>query len=169
MNHSSITPDLSSIVWRAPELIDALGGLRGDTVLEYFSQSPFFDRQSTNAALKMQSQFHDFGDPREALKRMRGVEFAIHSEAPEMFVIAKQERENYEDVKLIALYFIMNGNIYLAPSIHSIVTSRLVNATHLLKTAIDLIDITVPTSKEVEQVPKDVQLMRKALYATPIP
>ena len=117
----------------------------------------------------MQSQFHDFGDPREALKRMRGMEFAIHSEAPGIFVIAKQERENYEDVKLIALYFIVNGNIYLAPSFHSVVSSRLLNATHLLKSALDQIDLTVATQKQQEQVPKDVQMMRKALHSIPNP
>lgn len=46
----------------------------------------------------MQSQFQSFGDVNEALKKMRGVEFVISSQAPpELYVISKQERESYEE------------------------------------------------------------------------
>lgn len=74
----------------------ALGSLRADNVLEYFSQSPFFDRRSNNAVLKMQSQFQNFGDVKEALKKMRGIEFVVsHQSPPDLFVINKQQRESY--------------------------------------------------------------------------
>ncbi|KAK9327775.1 MED6 mediator subfamily complex component-domain-containing protein, partial [Lipomyces starkeyi] len=41
----------------APEWIQMFG-LRTDNVLEYFVQSPFYDRASNNQVLKMQSQFN---------------------------------------------------------------------------------------------------------------
>lgn len=67
-------------------------------VLEYFSQSPFFDRRSNNAVLKMQSQFQSFGDVSEALKKMRGIEFVVSSQAPpDLYIINKQQRESYEE------------------------------------------------------------------------
>lgn len=67
-------------------------------VLEYFTQSPFFDRRSNNAALKMQSQFHNFGDVNEALKKMRGTEFVLVSDkAPDLWIIAKRHRESYDE------------------------------------------------------------------------
>ncbi|KAJ1719040.1 Mediator of RNA polymerase II transcription subunit 6, partial [Coemansia biformis] len=52
------------------------GGLRPDNVLEYFSQSPFWDSSSNNAVLKMQTRFNDLQQASYDLKNMVGVEFA---------------------------------------------------------------------------------------------
>lgn len=70
-------------------------------VLEYFSHSPFFDKRSNNAVLKMQSQFQKFGDVNEALKKMTGVEFVVSSyDPPDLFTISKQDREAYNEGEL---------------------------------------------------------------------
>lgn len=46
----------------------------------------------------MQSQFQNFGDVNEALKKMRGIEFVVSQQkAPDLFVISKQQRESYDD------------------------------------------------------------------------
>ena len=46
----------------------------------------------------MQSQFQRVSDVNEALRRMRGLEFVIHSEAPpDLWIIAKQQRDGYDE------------------------------------------------------------------------
>ncbi|BFZ55093.1 Mediator of RNA polymerase II transcription subunit 6 [Savitreella phatthalungensis] len=125
--------DLRHIVWRAPEIIKAFGQLRTDNVLEYFSFSPFYDRRSNNSALKMQSQFQNFGDATLALTRMRGLEFAVASEQPpDLWIISKRYRESPSEVRPIASYIVLNANIYLAPDTANILSTRLLNINHAL-------------------------------------
>ncbi|CCK68906.1 mediator complex subunit MED6 KNAG_0B04710 [Huiozyma naganishii CBS 8797] len=47
---------LDELQWKSPEWIQAFG-LRTDNVLDYFSESPFFDKTSNNHVIKMQRQF----------------------------------------------------------------------------------------------------------------
>jgi mediator of RNA polymerase II transcription subunit 6 len=96
-------------------------------VLEYFAQSPFFDRSSNNAVLKQQSQFQSFGDVPQALRKMRGVEFAIlDARPPDLWIVAKQVRESTDEVQVVNVYFVAGGNIYQAPDVDHILQSRLV-------------------------------------------
>ena len=67
-------------------------------MLEYFATSPFYDRQSNNQVLKMQSQFSALGDLNQRLSSMRGIEFVVFSEhPPDMWIIRKQRRNSPED------------------------------------------------------------------------
>lgn len=50
-------PMSTSLVWRATEWLLAFGPLTQQTALDYFIISPFFDRTSNNAVLRMQMQF----------------------------------------------------------------------------------------------------------------
>lgn len=103
-------PNKESIVWRVPEFVQHFGGLTTENgtlmpykklltlVLEYFATSPFYDRQSNNQVLKMQSQFSALGDLNQRLSSMRGIEFVVHSEhPPDMWIIRKQRRNSPED------------------------------------------------------------------------
>lgn len=125
-------PNKESIVWRVPEWIQVallsfklmltrlLGVSQPRTVcnlcpspmsyhlvLEYFATSPFYDRQSNNQVLKMQSQFNALGDLNQRLSSMRGIEFTVHSEhPPEMWIIRKQRRQNPEDGSVCVLNII---------------------------------------------------------------
>ena len=47
---------LDELQWKSPEWIQAFG-LRTENVLDYFSESPFFDKTSNNHVIKMQRQF----------------------------------------------------------------------------------------------------------------
>ncbi|AET38701.1 mediator complex subunit MED6 Ecym_3202 [Eremothecium cymbalariae DBVPG len=47
---------LDEVQWKSPEWIQSFG-LRTENVLDYFSQSPFFDKTSNNQVVKMQQQF----------------------------------------------------------------------------------------------------------------
>ena len=47
---------LDELQWKSPEWIQAFG-LRTDNVLDYFAESPFFDKTANNHVIKMQRQF----------------------------------------------------------------------------------------------------------------
>lgn len=135
---------LDEVQWRSPEWIQRFG-LRTDNVLDYFSQSPFFDRSSNNQVLKMQSQFNELGqaqhrNPAEfynELRNMRGVEFVVAiSREPDLWVIRKQNRLSPQETRPLATYFVIGENIYMAPSVYSVVTSRLLSTTLNLNKAL---------------------------------
>ncbi|CCJ30601.1 unnamed protein product [Pneumocystis jirovecii] len=130
--------DLSVIAWRMPEWISAYGGLRTDN--EYFAQSPFYDRHSNNQLLKMQTQFSTLGDLQGHLKKMRGIEFVISANYdPDAWVIYKQHRTSEHDATILAAYFIANESIYMAPSIHAVIASRMLNIILSLRLARSLV------------------------------
>ncbi len=127
---SDNTP-LDELQWKSPEWIQAFG-LRTDNVLEYFSQSPFFDRTSNNQVVKMQSQFneniqlHSLNIENE-LKKMTGIEFVIlHRREPDFWIIRKQNRLGPEKVESLSDYYIIGANIYMAPNVKDVVSTRLV-------------------------------------------
>lgn len=54
---------LDELQWKSPEWIQAFG-LRTDNVLDYFAESPFFNKTSNNQVIKMQRQFSQVpGEP----------------------------------------------------------------------------------------------------------
>lgn len=53
---------LDELQWKSPEWIQAFG-LRTDNVLDYFAESPFFNKTSNNQVIKMQRQFSQMGAP----------------------------------------------------------------------------------------------------------
>jgi hypothetical protein len=74
--------------------------MANNLVLEYFATSPFYDRQSNNQVLKMQSQFNGLGlgDLNQRLGLMRGIEFVVHVEyPPDMWIVRKQRRNSPDD------------------------------------------------------------------------
>ncbi|KTW26705.1 hypothetical protein T552_02711 [Pneumocystis carinii B80] len=120
-----------------PEWITAYGRLCTDNVLDYFSQSPFYDRHSNNEVLKMQTQFNTLGDLHGHLKKMRGIEFVISTEKePDIWVIYKQHRSSEHNASVLAVYFVANESIYMAPSIHSVISSRMLNIILSLRQAL---------------------------------
>lgn len=106
------------------------------TVLHYFFGSPFFDRASNNGSLIMQAQvnpalLHVVNNRQifeQRLKTMVGTEFAITAEDPAngVWVIKKQLRRSPVEVVPLDVYFIVGENVYQAPTLHGIMTSRLV-------------------------------------------
>lgn len=117
------------------------------TVLFYFQESPFFDQTSNNAILFSQAQYNEKMLPilftRKAfegrLKTMSGLEYIVAQEPAEMapgtgtgvWVIRKQirrKRSGEEDeITVLATYFVVGLNIYMAPSVGDILSNRLVS------------------------------------------
>lgn len=87
---------LDEVEWRSPEWIN-INGLRTDNVLEYFSQSPFWDRQCNNQILKMQRQFNGtlmiIPTFDSELRKLRGIEYVLYMvKEPDLWIIRRQMR-----------------------------------------------------------------------------
>lgn len=122
------------------------------SVLWYFAQSPFFDPQSANGELISQyantplenkllgvkASWHN------ELRKRRGVSYVVYydplesrtwfmgpqgEEQSNIWVIRKQQRDEPDQddkIKVLGYYLIMNDAIYEAPSVASILTTRMV-------------------------------------------
>ncbi|GAA5882290.1 hypothetical protein JCM3774_003359 [Rhodotorula dairenensis] len=137
---------LEHVQWRAPEFLLALpNGQLADRAfaLEYFSHSPFFDKQSSNAQLAMQVMFSRGSalhgvDLEPDLVRFTGVEFVVAdalSSPPDLYVILKRNRSSPTHTTVLKAYHILNGNVYQAPTLFNVLNERLLTSTHALSTA----------------------------------
>ncbi|KAM0797642.1 MED6 mediator subfamily complex component-domain-containing protein [Usnea florida] len=159
-------PPLDEIQWRSPKAQE-MGGIHTNTVLPYFAESPFFDATSNNAALTTQA-FHNASmfyiiQTREAfegrLRTMQGLEFMVTHDPSEndtkpnnsgVWVIRKQHRRKrqgaQDEVTGISSYYVVGENVYMAPSVTNILSSRLLSTvtslTKLLSTASSLPSFT---------------------------
>ncbi|KAI1785479.1 MED6-domain-containing protein [Ganoderma leucocontextum] len=111
------------------------GPLTAENAFEYFTTSMFYDKQSNNQVLRMQTMHT--GAPlvneAEELKRFTGIEFAlVHSEAPSLFIIHKREQLSPDEVRPLAVYFIFNNRIYQSPDVYSLTSNRLVSGALLV-------------------------------------
>ncbi|KAK0651804.1 mediator of RNA polymerase II transcription subunit 6 [Cercophora newfieldiana] len=158
---ASTGPPLDEIQWRTPPQFE--GGIHTNSVLYYFSESPFFDKTSNNEVVFQQGlnnpNMTQFLATRELfegrLKSMSGLEFIVAQEPAEtgpgagtgVWVINKQtrrKRQGEEDeVTVHATYFIVGENIYMAPSLADIISSR-------VATIASSISKVLPTADEVQ-------------------
>ncbi|KAF8078296.1 MED6-domain-containing protein [Lyophyllum atratum] len=127
-------------IWH--EWIQANGPLTTENVFDYFATSMFYDKQSNNQVLRMQTIHSGLPIENEAeeLKRFTGVEFAVvHAQPPSMFIIQKRERLSPDEVKPMAAYFIANNRIYQSPDVYTILSNRLLTSLHSLQTSLDIL------------------------------
>ena len=122
-------------------------------VHHYFMQSPFFDQTSNNAVLRTQAQYnpamlyllHSREAFEERLREMQGVHFIVVDEPRQLrpeqggdssiWIIRKQDRRKGEGandvITILGTYFIIGENIYQAPSVGSIIESKMVRTLSL--------------------------------------
>ncbi|CCE79483.1 Piso0_001548 [Millerozyma farinosa CBS 7064] len=137
---------LDEIQWKSPEWIQQFG-LHTANVLDYFSESPFYDRTSNNQVLRMQFQFqnmppniHPATYLQSKLTEMTGIEFVIvYSREPDFWIIRKQDRSGPHSTTTLQDYYIIGANVYQAPKIHDIISSRLLATVNSLRNSMDLI------------------------------
>ena len=117
------------------------------SVLPYFAASPFFDAMSNNATLTTQAlnnpnMFYIIqtrADFEARLKTMQGLEFMVTHDPSEndtkipnsgVWAIRKQIRRKRQgmpdDITPISSYYVVNENVYMAPSVVNIIGSRMV-------------------------------------------
>ncbi|CEP63743.1 mediator complex subunit MED6 LALA0_S09e01508g [Lachancea lanzarotensis] len=150
------TPQLDELQWKSPEWIQSFG-LRTDNVLDYFAESPFFDRSSNNQVAKMQ---HQFAQPRPEdsarevsnqnldphrqrilstymvhalwdaeLRKLKGVEYVLaYVREPDFWIIRKQLRTTPTTATPLQDYFIIGANVYQSPSVFKILQNRILSA-----------------------------------------
>ncbi|KZT61285.1 MED6-domain-containing protein [Calocera cornea HHB12733] len=137
--------DLSTTSWLFAEWIAAFGPLtHAQKALDYFSLSIFWDKQSTNQVLRMQTQ-HTLGpdgmstiDEESELRKFTGVEFAVvHGRPPGLWIIQKRERLSPDEVRPLASYFILNATIYPSPSLYSVLSTSLSTSLHYLRSSLE--------------------------------
>lgn len=130
---------LGEIQWRSPEFLHYDGGLGEHNVLEYFALSPFYDRRSNNEIVRMQTQFSSLDLLEQHLKNMKGIEFVVIDAKPPIFVIQKRNRVSPDQATPLQTYFVFNENIYMAPFIKTVLSSRLLDISRLLLEAVSTI------------------------------
>lgn len=121
------------------------------TVHLYFMNSPFFDPQSNNGAVNVQAQYNpvmfatvqDRSKFEAHLKGMTGLEYMVvdsptdlkQGESP-IWVIRKQERrkraKSEDQITVLGTYYVIGENVYQAPSVESILSSKLMSITNCL-------------------------------------
>jgi mediator of RNA polymerase II transcription subunit 6 len=93
-------------------------------VFDYFALSPFYDRSCSNERLRMES-IHPFDMAH--LSKRTGIEYILQeAQEPHLFVIRKQKREGPEKVTALAAYYVLDGSIYQAPQLYTVIGSRVV-------------------------------------------
>lgn len=103
------------------------------TALHYFSMSQFYDTTCNNELIKMQQL------DMALLKTMAGIEYSVASPCPNLFVVTKARRTlNPVKTSPLATYYIHDGSIYQAPSLHAVLSTRLVQALHHMRKAFDV-------------------------------
>ncbi|GAA5843814.1 hypothetical protein JCM11251_001810 [Rhodosporidiobolus azoricus] len=134
---------LSHLQWRAPEFLLAVGGSLStpQLAIEYFSLSPFFDKSSNNAQLRMQMMFSRGGmegvDEEAELRRFTGVEYVVaHAAPPNLFILHKRNRTSPYEATVLGAYYIMNGNVYQAPTLFEVLNERVLTSIHSLSTSL---------------------------------
>lgn len=147
MAAQAAAPPMDEIQWRSVDWLQAMGGLHSNSVLPYFSKSPFFDPTSNNAVIENQAIYNQqmayIIATRENfeghLRTMAGLEFIVAQEPAEttpgagtgVWVIRKQTRRKNpgeeDQITVHGTYFVMGENIYQAPAVSDIVGSRLVS------------------------------------------
>ncbi|KAF7310608.1 MED6-domain-containing protein [Mycena chlorophos] len=136
------TDDFSHRFFIWHEWLQAYGPLTAENVFDYFSTSMFYDKQSNNQVLRMQTMHTgaELANEAEELKRFTGVEFAVvHAEPPSFFVIHKRERLSPEEVRPLAAYFVMNNRIYQSPDVYTVLSNRLLTSLTSLQTSLDIL------------------------------
>lgn len=138
---------LDEIQWKSPEWIQQFG-LHTGNVLDYFAESPFYDRTSNNQVLRMQFQFQQIPSNihpqrylQSKLTEMVGIEFVLaHVREPDFWIIRKQRRLDPNSTLTEQDYYIIGANVYQSPKIYDILSARMLSITLLMKKSIDLMN-----------------------------
>ncbi|CAK9866487.1 unnamed protein product [Sphagnum jensenii] len=102
-------------------------------VFDYFALSPFYDRSCSNERLRMEL-IHPLDMAH--LSKRTGIEYILQeAQEPNLFVIRKQKREGPEKVTALAAYYVLDGSIYQAPQLYTVIGSRVVRSLYHISNA----------------------------------
>jgi mediator of RNA polymerase II transcription subunit 6 len=120
--------DLPGVSYIFHQWLQWHGPLTKENVLDYFAESPFYDRDCNNEVCKKQNVPPD--QIEALMKTMKGKEYVLvfSNENPRLFVIRRQIRESLDKVKPTGLYYVIEDTVYQAPSLLSLLHSRMVGS-----------------------------------------
>mmetsp|Transcript_21195 Transcript_21195/g.25517 ORF Transcript_21195/g.25517 Transcript_21195/m.25517 type:complete len:184 (-) Transcript_21195:2581-3132(-) len=110
------------------------GALPKEAVLDYFSESPFYDRACRNEQARRQALLLS------RLPIQPGIpEYVLHTKGvePHLYIILKQQREDHDTVKRLAIYYVLDGTIYQAPTLHAALSARMARCLFSVGAAFD--------------------------------
>lgn len=117
------TEDPKHVVFRCDPWLASVP-LAESTAVEYFSLSPFYQHTCTNESLRARGMRMDDA---EELKRSVGVEYVVvAAQPPHLFAIAKRKRSSPTNANILAMYYILDGNVYQSPTLRDVINSRTV-------------------------------------------
>lgn len=88
--------------------------LTEDTIFDYFRSSPFYDESCLNQTFILQSQYSNF-DFSEKIKTFKGKFYEASLHLNNIFII-KYFYNDTKEIKLVNAYYVIEGNIFEAPS-----------------------------------------------------
>ncbi|DBA69647.1 TPA: hypothetical protein ACH3X2_012707 [Trebouxia sp. C0005] len=92
--------------------------LNHHTAVDYFACSPFWDPGCNNGRARLEQR---------ALTDLQGIEYTLDScQEPHLFVICKQDRQSADAAVPVMFYYILDGSVYQTPTIHGVLSARLV-------------------------------------------
>eukprot|EP00232_Nephroselmis_pyriformis_P026922 CAMPEP_0182869836 /NCGR_PEP_ID=MMETSP0034_2-20130328/10168_1 /TAXON_ID=156128 /ORGANISM="Nephroselmis pyriformis, Strain CCMP717" /LENGTH=114 /DNA_ID=CAMNT_0025002315 /DNA_START=25 /DNA_END=366 /DNA_ORIENTATION=- len=100
--------DTSELCFRADEFLAQFPGgfLSRDTVIDYIRISPFWGAENGG-------------------ELPPGVEYVVaHAQDPHIYVIRKQLRVSADNAKHMTFYYVLDGSIYQAPTLHGVIAAR---------------------------------------------
>ncbi|KAJ3005356.1 hypothetical protein HKX48_000729 [Thoreauomyces humboldtii] len=118
--------DLTHVSWKDTAFIQ-MYGLNEHTIMDYFSLSQFYDKSSLNEQISMQTRHQADTTLRLDKRQMTGLDYELGFAKvmpPSLFIVTKSMRRRTH-VDLVAAYYIIEGTIYQAPDLHSLVSNRL--------------------------------------------
>jgi mediator of RNA polymerase II transcription subunit 6 len=91
-----------------------------NNVLDYFSKSPFYEKNSINEQCKLQKI--DF----QKRTGFTGIEFNVEKgSVKDLFIISKSFRKNHKESFVICYFYVFKGTIYQSPDVYSIITNNI--------------------------------------------
>ncbi|KAJ1557298.1 hypothetical protein HK096_008052 [Nowakowskiella sp. JEL0078] len=115
-------------------------------IIDYFALSQFYDRSCINEQVRMQERFLSFSQNDSSAsalplkmdaRAISGVEYTVALEyllyKPALFVIYKFYRHTLDRKELLAAYYIIEGTIYQAPNLSSLLSNRILTSLHHLQ------------------------------------
>lgn len=123
--------DLTDVMWSDPQWL-ATFPLNESTALHYFSLSQFYDSSCNNELINMQRLDISL------LSTMAGIEYAVSSPCSGLFIVQKRRRSlNPPKLSLLSSYYIYDGCVYQVPSLHAVLSTRVLQAIHHVKNAFE--------------------------------
>ncbi|KAK9842233.1 hypothetical protein WJX81_001909 [Elliptochloris bilobata] len=111
--------DLSGVCWRDDQWLQFFP-LNRLSALDYFALSPFYDRTCNNEQAKLQGL-----DPTKVATLPPGIEYELQEvQEPHLFVVCRQLRTTPKAATRQQFFYILDGSVYQAPSLHAAMASR---------------------------------------------